>query len=66
MQQLSFEWNPVEPKIDPGLQRFVLGVQIQGGYIVSANDCSAEELEQAKANGRFYHSYGDREYVHRK
>ena len=67
MQQLSFRWNNgVEPRIDPGLQNFVLSVQIQGGYIVSANDCSAEELAQAKADGRFYRSAGDLEYVHRK
>ena len=66
MQQLSFEWNLTEPKIDPGLQSFVLRAQLLGGYIVSSKDCSDEELEQAKAEGRFYSSYGNREYVFRE
>ena len=51
---------------DIGEEDELLRAQLLGGYIVSSKDCSDEELEQAKAEGRFYSSYGNREYVFRE
>ncbi len=64
MQQLA--QLSLESRLEPSVQSFVLSAQLEGQYIVSSKDCTAEELELAKADGRYCVSMGGRGYVRRK